>query len=315
MPTKVHKKKDGTLYVKRSEFNKRKDQQVSKKKAAAIAKKVVSNNLEMLKRQVGPITVGFLDGNYSDGDPTTLYKGLNARGPFNFILNPLNYGWENDQSSDTQDHFTGKGIHPRYLKQRFLFKFPEGAQSIINPMRVQLVWGFCKRPAMLTEYTTPTAREVSRRELEDLFKYQVEPDWNSSTDQLAFRTKRPSNYIVTGKKWIKPDRRHRIGLPQAPSVYGTDAILGAPPDILETIQWKMGKEWRLEKSNSDEYESDVYHYNNEQWAPFVVIYNPDYCNVKQASGSTCGGGETGNPVPEVNRIQVQHVSCMWYNDA
>ena len=275
------------------------------KAVAKVAEKVVQKNTEMLRRETGILTVGYLDGNLDDGDPTTLYKGLNARGPFNFILNPLNYGWENDQSSDTQDHFTGKGIHPRYLKTRLKFSFPGGEQSIIDPMRLQLVWGFVKRPSMLTQYTTPKASEVTKLELSNLFLHQVEPEFDNASDQMKFHVKRPTNYIVTGKKWLKPDRRFRIGIPQQQS-WHDQAIVGSPPEILETISWKMGKEWRLQKSVSDEYESDVFHYNNESWAPFIVVYSPDYCNVKQASGSTCGGGEDGNPVPEPNRIQCQH---------
>ena len=287
---------------------------------AKIAKSVVMNNQEMLRRETGILNVQYLDGNLDDGPPTTTYKGLNTRGPFNFILNPLNYGWENDDSSDTQDHFTGKGIKPRYLKTRLKFEFPAGDQSIREPMRIQLLWGFVKRPAMLTKYTTPTATEVTKNQLSDLFLHQVEPEFDNQSDQMKFHVKRPTNYVITGSKWLKPDRRFRIGIPQQSSwvADGTSAlpaIIGGPPEILETISWKMGKEWRLQKSVSDEYESDVFWYNNESWAPFIVVYNPDYCNVKQAEGATCGGGEDDNPVPEPNRIQCQHNSCMWYTDA
>ena len=293
---------------------KRKSQPVKIKTIKAVATNVVKNNQEMLKRQVGPENLAYLDGNLDDGPPTTSYKGLNTRGPFNFILNPLNYGWENDDSSTASDHFTGKGIHPRYLKSRLKFSFPEGEQSIIKPMRIQLVWGFVKRPAMLTEYTTPKALKVSRLQLSQLFMHQVEPEFDQASDQMRFQTRRPTNYVITGKRWIRPDRRYRIGAPQQQS-WHDQAIVGGPPEVMETISWKMGRQWRLQKSTTDEAETDVFHYNNEQWAPFIVIYNPDYCNVKQAAGATCGGGEEDNPVPEPNRIQCQHVHCMWYSDA
>jgi hypothetical protein len=305
--------------------NFRKNQRYKKRgagnrKIARIAKAVVKNNTEMLRRESGILNVQYLDGNLDDGPPTTVYKGLNTRGPFNFILNPLNYGWENDDSSDTLDHFTGKGIHPRYLKTRLKFNFPGGDQSIKDPMRLQLVWGFVKRPAMLTKYTTPTASEVTKNQYSDLFLHQVEPEFDNKTDQMKFQVKRPNNYVITGKKWLKPDRRFRIGMPQQSSwvADGSSAlpsIIGSPPEIIETISWKMGRQWRLQKSTSDEYESDIFWYNNEQWAPFMVVFNPDYCNVKQAEGATCGGGEDDNPVPEPNRIQCQHNSCMWYTDA
>lgn len=312
MPTKVHTRSDGTKYIKR------KKKPTTNKQVASIAKTVVKNNLEMLKRETGPKTIEYYDRNQAGTpSPGTVFKGLNTRTPFNFILNPLNYGWENDASSATKDHFVGKGIHPRYLKQRFLFQFPGGEQSIIEPVRIQLIWGFFKRPSMMTAYTTPKSTTVTKNEYVDLFRQQIYSDFDSKDDQMKFRTKRPTNYVITGKKWIKPDRRHRIGVPQQQS-WHDQALVGNPPDVMETIQWKMGKEWRLQMSSTDEYESDVYHYNNESWAPFAVIYNPDYCNVKQADDEGnpgCGGGPSHDPVPEENRIQVQHNSCMWYNDA
>lgn len=298
----------------------KKTRKPTKKLMLAIANRAVNRNTEMLRRETGVLNVQYKDGNEQDGPPTTVYKGLNTRGPFNFILNPLNYGWENDQSSETLDHFTGKGIHPRYLKTRLKFNFPGEDLSIVDPMRLQLVWGFVKRPIMLTQYTTPKVSQVTKLELETLFRQQVQPEFDNASDQMKFNVKRPTNYVITGKKWLKPDRRYRIGIPQQTTWVsdGTTAnpkILGSPPEILETITWKMGKEWRLAKSSSDEYESDVFHYNNESWAPFIVVYSPDYCNVKQAENSTCGGGSMGNPVPEPNRIQCQHNSCMWYTDA
>lgn len=292
------------------------------KTVAKIAKQVVINNQEMLRRSSGIIKLSYLDGNKSDGPFEDTFEGLNTRGPLNFVLNPLNYGWENDQSSDTVDHFTGKGIHPRYLKTRMKFKFPSGDNAILNPMRLQLVWGFVKRPALLTPYTTPKSAEVTRNQLKEIFMHQVESNFDSPTDQLLFRVKKPNNYIITGKRWLKPDRRYRIGVPQhmALNVDGTvdPRSVGAPPDIMETISWKMGKEWRLQRSQAptdDPYVNDVFWYNNEQWAPFFLVYNPDYCNVQQATGETCGGGEDGEPVPEENRIKLEHNSCMWYTDA
>lgn len=296
------------------------------KTVAKIAKQVVINNQEMLRRSTGIKDLSYLDGNKKDGPFDTVFKGLNTRGPLNFVLNPLNYGWENDQSSEggitEKDHFTGRGIHPRYLKTRMKFEFPRGEHGIIDPMRIQLVWGFVKRPALLTPYTTPKSAEVTRNELIEMFMNQVEPNFDSPADQLAFRVKKPNNYIITGKRWLKPDRRHRIGAPQQWAITAGGAnpssLLGAPPDIVETISWKMGKEWRLQRTEAetdDPLVKDVFWYNNEQWAPFFLVFSPDYCNVTQATGEECGGGEEGEPVPEENRIKLQHNSCMWYTDA
>lgn len=309
---------------------------VKTKQVQAIAKKVVINNQEMRRRETGVLNIQYLDGVDPESMPaTTVFKGLNTRSPCNFILNPLNYGWQNDQTSTTIDHFNGKSIHPRFLKSKLLFSFPGGAKAIQDGMRIQLVWGFIKRPFMLTPYTNPVNTEVTKAQLREMALHQVEREYDQPLDQLKFAVKRPNNYVVVGKRWIRPDRRFRIGAPQN-LVEGSDGLpdprsTGQPPMVKETIEWKMGKEWRLTKSGDSQDESTDFWYNNEQYIPWFLVYNPDYGNVRQdpanyqgatdpdpgaiKPGLENGGGTSGQPVPEENRIQVEHNSCIWFNDA
>lgn len=332
-------KKGGKLYVSTKALHKKhphtKKTVKSKKEVAKIAKKVVINQMEMRRRETGILNIEYLDGVLSEGAPEEVFKGLNGRNPCNFVLNPLNYGWENDQSSPTSEHFIGKSITPRFLKTKLLFKFPSGDNCIREAMRVQLIWGFIKRPQMLTHYTTPKSTEVTINQLKVAALHQVEGQFDSEADQLKFHVKRPNNFIITGRRWVRPDRRHRIGLPQQYAFGAVGAqqpyIEGGPPDVKEVISWKMGKEWRLQKSGSLADNPDgagVFWYNNESWQPFFVVYNPDFGNVRQAPENYStpsppgrpeleyppGGGEDGEPVPEANRIQVEHNSCIWYND-
>lgn len=285
----------------------------SKKEVAKIAKRVVINNMEMRRRETGVMEIVYHDENQDSGEFAGDYKGLNTRHPCNFVLHPLNYGWENDESSSTLDHFVGSGIQPRYLKTKLLFQFPGGTHSIIDPMRLQLVWGFIKKPFLLTQYTTPHRDSVETQELKDIALHQVEDQFDSFNDQLKFHIKKPSNMVVTGRKWLKPDRRHRIGMPQQANI---TQVVGSPPQIQETISWKMGPKWRLRKTTQQS--GNIYYYNNEQYIPFFVVYCPDLASIKQANPEdpdpTPGGGEEGDPVPEENRIKVLHNSCMWYTD-
>lgn len=281
---------------------------------ARIAKKVVLNNQEMRRRETGVIQVKYHDENRDTGEESGEYLGLNTRNPCNFVLHPLNYGWENDESSEVIDHFTGNGIQPRFLKTKLLYEFPGGTHSIIDPMRLQLVWGFIKKPFLLTQYTTPHRDSVETQELKDLGLYQVEDQFDSFNDQLKFHIKKPSNMVIVGRKWLHPDRRHRIGMPQQANV---TQVVGSPPKVFETISWKMGPQWRLRKTTQSN--GNVYWYNNEQYIPFWVTYCPDLASIKQANPEdpdpTPGGGEEGDPVPEENRIKCSHNSCMWYTDA
>lgn len=343
MPTKVHTSKSGRKFITKKDAKKR---GITGKTAAKIAKKVVVNNQEMRRRETGVLSIKYTDGVGSPATPSsTVYEGLSARSPANIILHPLNYGWEgidslNESGDDPnrQPHFTGKGIHPRYLKTKLKFYFPTGENAIEEAMRVQLVWGFVKKPFMLTPYTTPEADDVTLNKtstgvdgLKNLLYNQIGREFDSPLDELKFNIKRPNNYYITGRRWIKPDRRHRIGAPQN-YVLGADGLpdprsTGGPPIVKEVISWKMGKQWRLQKSGDlEEEDENVFYYNNENFIPFFLIYNPDYCNLRQnpanydsegelEEGQGCGGGPTGQPVPAENRIKVEHNSCMWYNDA
>lgn len=246
---------------------------------------------------------------YTDGPSEQVFKGLNTHNSFNAIINPLNYNWENDASSATLDQFSGKGVLPRYLKQKLLFEFPGNEASIIEPMRIQVIWGFITRPLQLNEYTSPKGSEVSRGQFVDLLTKQLEGFWNYSDDELSFRVKNKTNFKVLGKRWVRPDRRHRIGVPQQQS-WHDQAIVGAPPKVAMSIKWPMNRPWRLTKSDdSEDYPqpANPFWYNNQQWVPFVVVYNPDYANVKPDDDPT-------NPVPEAHRVQLKHCSCIWYTD-
>lgn len=309
----------------------------TKKQVAKIAKNVVINNQEMKRRETGVLHIQYTDGVGSPATPsTTVFKGLSGRSSANIILHPLNYGWEgidslNEPGDDPNrsPHFVGKSINPRYLKTKLLFKFPTGPRAIEEAMRLQLVWGFVKKPFMLTPYTTPTQDDVTVLQMKEMLYHQIGREFDSPLDQLKFNVKRPNNYYITGRRWIKPDRRHRIGAPQN-YVLGADNLpdvrsTGGPPIVKEVISWKMGKQWRLQKSGDlEEEDENVFYYNNENFIPFFLVYNPDFGNVRQDKANydsdgelehEAGGGATGQPVPEENRIQVEHNSCMWYNDA
>ena len=331
MPIKVHTKKSGQKYIKRKDAVAR---GIKAKSVARIAKNVVINNQEMKRRETGVRKIQYLDGvDPNNTPPTTVYEGLAGRSTLNCVINPLNYGWENAQSAEeNEEHmFVGKGIHPRFLKTKLMFSFPSGENAIESPMRIQLVWGFVKKPTMYTPYTTPKSDEATVSNLRDYVRNQVAREFDSGLDTLKFNIKRPNNYIITGRRWIRPDRRHRVGAPQN-YVLGADGLpdprsTGAPPKVKQVISWKMGKKWRLQRSGDlDEDPEDIQYYNNENWIPWFLIYSPDFGNVRQdpanydsdgeiEEGKEDGGGSTGQPVPAANRIQVEHNSCMWFNDA
>lgn len=237
------------------------------------------------------------------------FNGLSTTQAVNVIPNLLNYGWQNAQSDPggAVRDFRGKDIFIRWWKMKYKFDFPQGEKSIKLPMRIQLVWGFCTNPTQYTPYTTPAENTVTAAEYTQHVLSQIEDGFNSPDDQLEFRVKNKSNMRILGKKWIRPDRTARVGLPQQQSWHNA-AIEGGPPDVTGTIEWPMNRKYRFTYTNNGT--GDAMNYNNQSWIPFALIYMPDYDSINY------GDTDDDEPwaIPEVNRVQFQHCSCVWYQD-
>lgn len=241
------------------------------------------------------------------------FNGLSTTQAINVIVDPLNYGWQNavsDPGGSNRD-FRGKDIFIRWWKMKYKFDFPTGEKSIKLPMRVQLVWGFCTNPTQYTPYTTPTDGTVTDSTYTQHILAQIEDGFNSPDDQLEFRVKNKSNMRILGKKWIRPDRTARVGLPQmyswATSTPGGE-LEGGPPDVTGTIEWPMNRKYRF--TYTDNGAGVAMNYNNQSWIPFALVYMPDYDSINYGDTSK----DEPWAIPEVNRIQFQHCSCVWYQD-
>lgn len=256
----------------------------------------VSNTLmKVVETRKNCPPIQFLQYDYAG----TVGKGLSTTQSNNFILNPCIYKWYNTGSGASP--IDGSSIFVKYLKQKLLFSFPEKEQMIKLPMRVQVVWGFIKRPLSFTAYTTPKIDEVKEHEIRTKAFEQIEDEWNEKDDQLTFKDRRPSIYKIIGRKWVRPDRRFRIGMPQA-AQWSSAGEGGAPPDVKMTLSWPMNVKWKMEKSTP--YGETQFRYNNEQWLPFTNIISYDFGNEEGEGDRT-----------EAQRIQCQYSSCLWYQDA
>jgi hypothetical protein len=178
-------------------------------------------------------------------------------------------------------------------------------------MRLQVIWGFCTNPAQFTPYTSPTDNTVTQAQFTQHVMQQIEDQWNSPDDQLEFADRNNSNLRILGKRWVRPDRTARIGLPQQYAFGAVGAtqpyIEGGPPDVTMTLSWPMMRKWRLTKTSPSD-GSAAFFYNNQSWLPFTIVYSPDYDSVNP------GDATEPEAIPEANRIQLQYCTCMWYQD-
>lgn len=246
---------------------------------------------------------------------TKLVKGLSTESPENMIVNPLNFSWQTTIPGTRISPIDGREIFVRYLTTKLLFKFPKNDESIRLPMRLQLVHGFVKRPFSATAYTTPSLLNLTQSEYIQKVIQQTGTMFDEPEDQLQFKDRRKNVIRIIGRRWLRPDRRYRIGIPQSATWNSSNGYLqveGAPPDIKATIKWPMKKKWKMETaSDQGSYpdQPDPFLFNNEQEIPFFLVYSPDYMNIKG------WGDSTPQNVPEDRRIHCTHSSCMWYQDA
>lgn len=254
----------------------------------------------------------FKYANQGEDEDETI-NGLSTTQAINAVIDPMNYGWQNSLSNpDGHTDFRGKDIFIKWWKMKYKFTFPSGESSIKEPMRIQLVWGFCTNPTQYTPYTTPKDSTATGAEYRLHAQRQIEDSFNSPDDMMEFRIKNKSNMRILGKKWIRPDRTARVGLPQQYAFGAVGAtqpyIEGAPPDVTGTISFPMMRKYRFTHTTNGT--GTEMNYNNQSWIPFCIVYMPDFAKINY------GDAEADKPkeIVEANRVQFLHNSCVWYQD-
>lgn len=239
---------------------------------------------------------------------------LSAAGSGTALINKINTGWHQGVGDD---RFNGDEVTLKYLTQKLRFRFPTDSNSIVKPYRLQVIWGFITRPAGFNNFVPggqATDNTLSRKHFNDLAEDLISDPWNSSEDEMNFRTKQKSIYKIIGKKWVKPDRRHMISMPASANA-SSGSLDGSVPDVRMTINWPVkGRKWRLTYS-VDTHDpgkgapdptagAQPFWYNNENWIPWTVLYSPDYDNVN--------GGEYAT---DLDKVRVSHNCKCWFTDS
>lgn len=279
-------------------------------------------------------------------------------------LHLYNSGWL--QGVDT-DEISGRAIHVKFLKTKLRFRFPSGgvervhvpvAQQqgyyiyrgtdnggnamnnpgnieregpIMRPTKVELVWGWIKRPkGYPLQAEQPAGQQnlggggvpawnnltATRQAYHDEMLAIVRRDFGDAEDRLEFHERRPSLVKYLGRTTIKCDRSETVGSAEAArnvqmagaqannpvqAEVATKDLIPGPPDTYKSISWPCNRLLKLTESTRQAADGQsLLHYNNEGWQPFFFVYNPDRVVERDQPGEN---------------IQVASNTQIWYTDA
>lgn len=203
----------------------------------------------------------------------------------------------------------GRDVFSKLTAMKLRFDFPENDVMIrTNYTPPQVIHGWVKKTMFKTSDTTPIPIDVTEQTFIDQIKAVMENQFDDANDKLDFVDRRNTEYIILGRKNIKPDRRKMIEPPpqvvssQDPAV---DHYRGALPPVFYTIKWNVNRKIGLQMSMKwvdAAGQGPPRFYPADCWLPFCVVYNPSFAKQNQASG-------------DAGKISVSYNSVHYYTDS
>ena len=214
----------------------------------------------------------------------------------------------------------GRDIYSKLTAMKLRFDFPEDQWSIRDNYTAPTVYhGWIKKTMFKTSDTTPPPVQVVRQTFIDMINHELENQFDEANDKLDFRDRRPSQYVILGKKSIMPNRNksiaiplihvgdHQSGGPSAGDPFNDNSgMRGALPPVFHTVKWNVNRKIGLQASMSwadSAGQGPPRFYPSDCWLPFLVIYNPSF--VKQIQDDTNQNGQ----------ILVSYNSVHYYTDS
>lgn len=214
----------------------------------------------------------------------------------------------------------GRDIFSKLTAMKLRFDFPEDQWSIRdNYTPPTVIHGWVKKTMFKTSDTTPTPANVVRQNFVDMINHELENQFDEANDKLDFRDRRPSQYVIVGKRSIYPNRNrsipipllhvgdHQSGGPATGQPFADPAgMRGALPPVFHTVKWRTMRKIGLQATNSwltGSGTDESRFYPADCWLPFLVIYNPSY------------GKQIQDDVNNNGQILVSYNSVHYYTDS
>lgn len=198
----------------------------------------------------------------------------------------------------------GDSIYAKYLKTKFQFLAPSGANMIDYPTQLYLIHGWCTAPLNATSLTTPQVQNVTYTDMFNHIRHYVKEYYNDRKDTLQFPEKRERHIQFLSRRKLTTDKNSEIPLQGVSDVATTR---GALAPINMSVKWDIMKKVHYDKGANNSANGDPsifpmadFNYPNQSWLPFTLLYNPQFASTPAGAG---------------NQWQVAHNSQLWYSDS
>lgn len=203
----------------------------------------------------------------------------------------------------------GRDVFSKLTAMKLRFDFPENDNMIrTNYTPPQVIHGWVKKTMFKTSDTDPIPINVTEQTFIDQIKAVMENQFDDANDKLDFVDRRNTEYVILGRKNIKPNRNKMIEpSPQIVSSQdpAVDHYRGALPPVFHTIRWNVNRKIGLQMSMKwvdAGGGGPPRFYPADCWLPFCVVFNPSFA--KQ-------NGSAGDP----GKISVSYNSVHYYTDS
>jgi hypothetical protein len=302
MPQKFKSKiYSGASGRRRAQTNKNNMKKTTKKGAYAKNKKkqmvIRTNPIMETKRRVHSIitarnfsTAGAASSNYQD-----TINGLSV--PNNDAFTLLNLASFYRMSHGfLEENTIGDSVYSKRLNLKAQFRWPEGENMIVNPVKVYLITGWCSQPTGWTNNTTPTEGDATQTYLFAHITNQLKEYFDQREDFLRFRERTTSNLRISKWQKVTPNLKDAIAAPAGQIDHEADPTkpavirtVGAVPFVNRSHSWPINRKIHLSEgtalaTGNDAPSPDTQNlYPNDSWLPFAVIYNPDFARMRNAA--------------------------------
>lgn len=196
----------------------------------------------------------------------------------------------------------GRDIFSKLIGMKLKFEFPENDSLIRSNYVAPIVYhGWIKKTLFQT--TNPT-RDIIIAQVAQV----LEKHFNDKASKLEYMDKQPSEFIILGKRKIRPNLNTAIA--PKPTYHtnddGTvDHYRGALPPVFHKMKWYVNRKIGLKQTNSwltGGGEDESRFVPGDSWLPFCIVYNSDH------EKQTLVGGNAG-------QIKVEFNSVHYYSDS
>ena len=248
-----------------------------------------------------------------------------------FTMMPV-YSFIRNMKGLAEDQMIGDSLYSRFIKMKLQFVFPKADHAIATATNLYLIHGWVKRPPSLTDNDTvwssgvapPTLGSFTMADMTHFVSYHVRNHFNAKVDKLDFKPKDTSNIIVLGYRSVKPNRNASIGVPTQST--GVNITFGTLPDKNMSCKWTVNRKVNYTHGKdtlvgcygggNDCGADDKHNFPNDNWIPFVCVYNPDWLTTANSAGHLAslkdGGGTYTYPD---GQIKFRCNDAHWYTDS